>query len=155
MTDTINLTPETALQTLYVSLYPKLSEEDLPIADPTATEEVYIDLIGNPAVSKARSEFLDSWKTSVDLETRYQAETKTRTTSKKSDPKLDNKTRRRKKVAHKVTSNRLNLYVYAVIKEKLEPPESIQEATKNIRFETDLKAKYRSNRYYICLTREK
>ena len=83
MTDTINLTPETALQTLYVSLYPKLSEEDLPIADPTATEEVYIDLIGNPAVSKARSEFLDSWKTSVDLETRYQAETKTRTTSKK------------------------------------------------------------------------
>ena len=112
MTDTINLTPETALQTLYVSLYPKLSEEDLPTADPTATEEVQIDLISNPAVSKASSEFLDSWKTSVDLETRYQAETKTRTTSKKSDPKLDNKTRRRKKVAHKVTSNRLNLYVY-------------------------------------------
>ena len=87
MTDTINLTPETALQTLYVSLYPKLSEEDLPIADPTATEEVYIDLIGNPAISKARSEFfLDNWKTSVDLETRYQAETKTRTTSKTQTP---------------------------------------------------------------------
>ena len=63
MTEKLDLTPETALQTLYISLYPKLSEEDLPIADLTATEEVYIDLIGNPAASKARSEFLDSWKT--------------------------------------------------------------------------------------------
>ena len=131
MTDTINLTPETALQTLYVSLYPKLSEEDLPIADPTATEEVYIDLIGNPAVSKARSEFLDSWKTSVDLETRYQAETKTRHSSKLEEDK---------RTAHKITRNRLNLYVYAILKDKLEPPkgpvitpEAIQEATKSLR----------------------
>ena len=105
MTDKLDLTPETALQTLYimtlqhhVSLYPKLSEEDLPIADPTVTEEVYIDLIGNPAVSKARSEFLDSWKTSVDLETRYQAETKTRHSSKLEEDK---------RTAHKITRNRL------------------------------------------------
>ena len=42
--------------------------------------------------------------------------------------------------AHKVTSNRLNLYVYAVVKDKLEPPkgpiitpESIKEATKSLR----------------------
>ena len=106
MTEKLDLTPETALQTLYVSLYPKLSEEDLPIADPTATEEVYIDLIGNPAISKARSEFLESWKTSVDLETRYQAETKTRHSSKLEEDK---------RTAHKITRNRLNLYVYAII----------------------------------------
>ena len=37
MTDTINLTPETALQTLYISLYPNLSE-DLPPLEPIDTE---------------------------------------------------------------------------------------------------------------------
>jgi hypothetical protein len=126
MAENLNLTPETALQTLYVSLYPKLSEEDLPIVDPTPTEEVYIDLIGNPAVSKARSEYLDKWKTSVDLETRYQAETKTRHSSKLEEDR---------RAAHKITRSRLNLYVYAIIKDKLEPPkgpvitpETIQEA---------------------------
>ena len=131
MTDKLDLPPETALQTLYVSLYPKLTEEDLPTSDPTPTEEVYIDLIGNPAVSKARSEFLDSWKNSVDLETRYQAETKTRHSSKLEEDK---------RTAHKITRNRLNLYVYAIIKDKLEPPkgpvitpETIQEATKSLR----------------------
>ena len=131
MTDKLDLPPETALQTLYVSLYPKLTEEDLPTSDPTPTEEVYIDLIGNPAVSKARSEFLDSWKTSVDLETRYQAEAQTRHSSKLEEDK---------RTAHKITRNRLNLYVYAIIKDKLEPPkgpvitpEAIQEATKSLR----------------------
>ncbi len=45
-----------------------------------------------------------------------------------------------KKAAHKITSNRLSLYVYAVVRDKLEPPkgpvitpESIQEATKSLR----------------------
>jgi hypothetical protein len=42
MTDNLVLTPETALQTLYVSLYPNLSDEDLPIPDPIVVEETYI-----------------------------------------------------------------------------------------------------------------
>ncbi len=57
----------------------------------------------------------------VDLETRYQAETKTRTTSKTQTPNSITKLEEEKKVAYKVTSNRLNLYVYAVIKDKLDP----------------------------------
>ena len=60
MTDTTNLTPETALQTLY----PNLSDEDLAALDPISTEETYIDLIGNPAVSVSRGAFLASWKPS-------------------------------------------------------------------------------------------
>jgi hypothetical protein len=142
MTDTINLTPETALQTLYISLYPNLSE-DLPPLDPINTEDTYIDLIGNPSVSAARGAFLASWKTSVEVETRYQVENsknQTRTTSKTQTPNSVTKLEEEKKAAHKITSNRLNLYVYAVIKDKLEPPkgpvitpESIQEATKSLR----------------------
>ena len=84
MTDTINLTPETALQTLYISLYPNLSE-DLPTLDPINTEDTYIDLIGNPAANAARGAFLASWKTSVEVENRFQIENskkQTRTTSK-------------------------------------------------------------------------
>jgi|LakMenEpi03Aug12_release.lakeMendotaPanAssembly.Ray.scaffolds.fasta_scaffold4036678_1 hypothetical protein len=73
MTDTWDLTPETALQTLYISFHPNLSE-DLPTFEPINTEDTYIDLIGNPAVSAARGAFLDSWKTSVEVETRYQIE---------------------------------------------------------------------------------
>ena len=87
MTDTSNLTPEIALQTLYISLYPNLSDEDLPTLDPINTEDTHKDLIGNPAVSAARGAFLASWKTSVELETRYQIEnskTQTRTISKTS-----------------------------------------------------------------------
>ena len=142
MTDTINLTPETALQTLYVSLYPNLSE-DLPPLEPIDTEHTYIDLIGNPAVSAARGAFLASWKTSVEVETRYQIENsknRTRTSSKTETPNSIIKLEEEKKAAHKVTNNRLNLYVYAVIKDKLEPPkgpkitpETIQEATKSLR----------------------
>ena len=142
MTDTINLTPETALQTLYISLYPNLSE-DLPPLESIDTEDTFIDLIGNPAVSTARSAFLASWKTSVEVETRYQIENsknQTRTSSKTQTPNSIIKLEEEKKAAHKVTNNRLNLYVYAVIKDKLEPPkgpkitpESIQEATKSLR----------------------
>jgi hypothetical protein len=119
MTDTTNLIPETALQTLYISLYPNLSE-DLPTLDPINTEDTYIDLIGNPAVSAARGAFLASWKTSVEVETRYQIENsknQTRTTSKTQTPNSVIKREEEKKAAHKVTSNRLNLYVYAVIKD--------------------------------------
>jgi hypothetical protein len=142
MTDTTNLTPETALQTLYISLYPNLSE-DLPTLDPINTEDTYTDLIGNPAVRAARGAFLVSWNTSVEVKTRYQIENsknQTRTTSKSQTPNLVTKLEEEKKTAHKVTSNRLKLYVYAVIKDKLEPPkgpvitlESIQEATKSLR----------------------
>jgi hypothetical protein len=142
MTDTTNLTTETALQTLYISLYPNLSE-DLPTLDPINTEDTYIDLISNPAVSSARGAFLASWKTSVEVETRYQIENsknQTRTSSKTQTPNSVTKLEEEKKAAHKVTNNRLNLYVYAVIKDKLEPPkgpvitpETIQEATKSLR----------------------
>ncbi len=72
MSNTANLTPETALKTLYTSLYSSLSDENLPIPDPTTFEETYIDLIGNPALSVSRSTFLASWKASVELETCYQ-----------------------------------------------------------------------------------
>ena len=41
----------------YQSLYPNLSDEDLPTLDPINTEDKYIDLIGNPAVSAARGAF--------------------------------------------------------------------------------------------------
>jgi hypothetical protein len=125
MTDTTNLTPETALQTLYISLYPNLSE-DLPTLDPINTEDTYTDLIGNPAVRAARGAFLVSWNTSVEVKTRYQIENsknQTRTTSKSQTPNLVTKLEEEKKTAHKVTSNRLKLYVYAVIKDKLEPPQ--------------------------------
>jgi hypothetical protein len=44
--------------------------------DPTTFEETYIDLIGNSAVSVARSTFLASWKTSVELKTCYHIEIK-------------------------------------------------------------------------------
>jgi hypothetical protein len=94
--------------------------EDLPTLDPINTEDTYIDLIGNPAVSAARGAFLASWKTSVEVETRYQIENsknQTRTTSKTQTPNLVIKREEEKKAAHKVTSNRLNLYVYAVIKD--------------------------------------
>ena len=108
MTDTINLTPETALQTLYISLYPNLSE-DLPPLEPIDTEHTYIDLIGNPAVSAARGAFLASWKTSVEVETRYQIENsknQTRTSSKTETPNSIIKLEEEKKAAHKVTNNR-------------------------------------------------
>ena len=65
--------------------------------------------------------------------------------SKTQTPNSVIKLEEEKKAAHKVTSNRLNLYVYAVIKDKLEPPkgpvitpESIQEATKSLRQYTSL-----------------
>ena len=88
MTDTTNLTPETTLQTLYISLYPNLTE-DLPPLEPIDTQNTYMDLIGNPTVSTARNAFLASWKTSVEVETRYQIENsknQTRTTSKTQTP---------------------------------------------------------------------
>jgi hypothetical protein len=74
MTDNLNLTPETALKTLYTSLYPSLSEEHLPTLNPTPLEETHIDFINNPAVSAARYKFLTCWKASFELETSYQAE---------------------------------------------------------------------------------
>ncbi len=86
---------------------------------------------------------MTSWKTSVEVETRYQIENsknQTRTTSKTQTPNSITKLEEEKKAAHKVTNNRLNLYVYAVIKDQLEPPkgpkitpETIQEATKSLR----------------------
>jgi hypothetical protein len=143
MSENLNLAPENALQTLYISLYPNLSDEDLPALDPISTEETYIDLIGNPAVSVARGAFLASWKTSVELETRYQIENskpKLKWSGKTQTPNSVKKLEEEKKAAHKVTSNRLNLYVCAVVKDKLEPPkgpittpESIQEAPKSLR----------------------
>jgi hypothetical protein len=127
MTDTSNLTPETALQTLYISLYLNLSDEDLPAIDPINTEDTYIDLIGNPAVSVARGAFLASRKTSVELKIRYQignSKTQTRTVSKTQTPNLVRKKEEEKKAAHKVTSNRLKLYVYAVVKKQNRAPQS-------------------------------
>ena len=72
---------------------------------------------------------MTSWKTSVELETRSQIEKSK--TQNRSVKKLEEE----KRAAHKVTCNRLNLYVYAVIKDKLEPPKGpiIQEATKSLR----------------------
>ena len=91
MTDTTNLTPETALQTVYISLYPNLSDEDLPTLDQTSAEETYIDLTGNPTVSEARGEILAS------LETHNQIEN-SKTQTRQSIKKLEEE----KKAAHKV-----------------------------------------------------
>ena len=138
MSNTVNLTPETALKTLYTSLYSSLSDENLPIPDPTTFEETYIDLIGNPALSVSRSTFLASWKASVELETCYQIKmNKIQTTNTRQTVK---RLEKEKKAAHKETTNHLNLYVYAIVKNKLErpegpvvTPESIQEGTKTLR----------------------
>ena len=139
MTDNLNLTSETALKTLYTNLYPSLSEEHLPTSDPTPLEETHIDLINNPAVSAARQKFLASWKASVELETIYQAEVKKGQPTRLILTTVAQLEEDRKK-PHKETTNNLNLYVYTVVKDKLEPPggtlvtpESIQEATKTLK----------------------
>ena len=138
MTDNLNLTSETALKTLYTNLYPSLSEEHLPTSDPTPLEETHVDFINNPAVSAARHKFLTSWKASVELETSYQAEVKKAQTTRLLLTNVAQLDEERKK-AHKETTNNLNLYVYTVVKDKLEPPggtlvpESIQEAIKTLK----------------------
>ena len=136
MTDNLNITPETALKTLYTNLYPSLSEEHLPTLDPTPLEETHIDFINNPTVSAARNKFLTSWKASVEIETRYQAELNKNSANTRSSTLLEEA----RKTAHKDTTNNLNLYVYIVVKDKLEPsgaplvtPESIQVATRAIK----------------------
>jgi hypothetical protein len=138
MTDNLSITPETALKTLYTNLYPNLSEEHLSTPYPTSFEENQIELITNPTVSDAREVFLASWKTAVELEISYRAEvTQTQTTNTRLVVKqLEEK----KKEAYKKTTNNLNLYVYVVIKDKLEPPEgpvvspeSIQVANKTLK----------------------
>jgi hypothetical protein len=139
MTDNLNLTSETALKTIYTNLYPSLSEEHLPTSDPTPLEETHIDFINNPTVSAARQKFLASWKASVELETIYQAEVKKAQPTRLILTTIAQLEEDRKK-AHKETTNNLNLYVYTVVKDKLEPPggtlvtpESIQEATKTLK----------------------
>ena len=139
MTDNLNITPETALKTLYTNLYPSLSEEHLPTLDPTPLEETHINFINNPAVSAAREKFLTSWKASVELETTYQAEIIKAAGTRVGITRVTQLTEERK-TAHKETTNNLNLYVYIVVKDKLEPPgaplvtpESIQVATRAIK----------------------
>jgi DNA repair exonuclease SbcCD ATPase subunit len=139
MTDNLNITPETALKTLYTNLYPSVSKEHLPTLDPTPLEETHIDFINNPAVSAARHKFLTSWKASVKLETSYQAEIIKAAGTTVGITRVTQLTEERKE-AHKETTNNLNLYVYIVIKDRLEPPgaplvtpESIQVATRAIK----------------------
>ena len=139
MTDNLNITPETALKTLYTNLYPSLSEEYSPTRDPTPLEETHIDFINNPAISAARDKFLTSWKASVELETTYQAEIIKAAGTRVGITRVTQLTEERK-TAHRETTNNLNLYVYIVVKDKLEPPgatlvtpESIQVATKAIK----------------------
>jgi hypothetical protein len=135
MTDNLNITPETALKTLYTNLYPSLSEEHLPTLDSTPLEETHIDFINNPTVNAARNKFLTSWKASVEIETSYQTELNKNSASTRSSTLLEEA----RKTAHKDTTNNLNLYVY-IVKDKLEPPraplvtpESIQVATRAIK----------------------
>jgi hypothetical protein len=137
MTDNLNLTSETALKTLYTNLYPSLSEEHLP--NPTSLEETYIDFVNDPAVSEARHKFLTSWKASVELETSYQAEISKDSGTRFGESRVAHLQEERQ-AAHKRTTNDLNLYVYVVVKDKLESgenplitPESIQEATKTLK----------------------
>jgi hypothetical protein len=139
MTDNLNLTSETALKTLYTNLYPSLSEEHLPTLDPTPLEETHIDFVKDPAVSEARYKFLTSWKASVELETSYQAEISKDSNTRFGETRVA-QLQEERKAAHKRTTNDLNLYVYIVVKDKLEPsesplitPESIQEATKTLK----------------------
>ena len=139
MTDNLNLTSETALKTLYTNLYPSLSEEHLPTSDPTSPEETYIDFVNDPAVSEARHKFLTSLKASVELETSYQAEISKDSGTRFGESRVA-QLQEERQAAHKRTTNNLNLYVYVVVKDKLESsenplitPESIQEATKTLK----------------------
>jgi len=139
MTDNLILTSETALKTLYTNLYPSLSEEHLPTSDPTSPEETYIDFVNDPVVSEARHKFLTSWKESVELETSYQAEISKDSGTRFGESRVA-QLQEERQAAHKRTTNNLNLYVYVVVKDKLESsenplitPESIQEATKTLK----------------------
>jgi hypothetical protein len=124
MTDNLNLTSETAVKTLYTNLYPSLSEEHLPTSDPTPFEETHIDFVNDPAVtSAARYKFLTSWKASVELETSYQAEISKDSNTRFGETRVA-RLQEEIKAAHKRTTNDLNLYVYIVVKDKLEPRES-------------------------------
>jgi hypothetical protein len=139
MTDNLNLTSETALKTLYTNLYPSLSEEHLPTSDPTSPEETYIDFVNDPVVSEARHKFLTSWKASVELETSYQAEISKDSGTRFGESRVE-QLQEERQAAHRKTTNDLNLYVYVVVKDRLESsknplitPESIQEATKTLK----------------------
>ena len=139
MTDNLNSTSETALKTLYTNLYPSLSEEHLPTLDPTSREETHIDFVNDCAVSEARHKFLTSWKASVELVTSYQAEISRSSNTRFGETRVA-QLQEERKAAHKKTTNDLNLYVYVVVKDKLESsesplitPESIQEATKTLK----------------------
>ena len=98
MTDNLNITPETALKTLYTNLYPSLSEEHLPTLDPTPLEETHIDFINNPTVSAARNKFLTSWKASVEIETSYQAELNKNSANTRSSTLLEEARKQRIKI---------------------------------------------------------
>ena len=139
MTDNLNLTSEIALKTLYTNLYPSLSEEHLPTSDPTPLEETHTNFVNDPAVSEARHKFLTSWKESVELETSYQAEISKDSGTRFGESRVA-QLQEERQAAHKRTTNNLNLYVYVVVKDKLESsenplitPESIQEATKTLK----------------------
>ena len=130
-------TPETSLNTFFTTLYPDLSDENLPSTYPLSetTEHSYNTPISDPVTNTARNTFLTNWKASVEIESSYLTEI-SRPHQTSSVRKLTLQLEEEKKKAHKTTNNTLSLYVYLLVKDKLETtvtPETIRETTKTLK----------------------
>jgi hypothetical protein len=129
--------PETSLNSFFTSLYPNLSDENLPSThSPLETfEHSPSTPISDPTVNTARDNFLTNWKASVEIESSYLTET-SRPHHTSSVRKLILQLEEEKKKTHKATSNILNQYVYLIVKDKLETtvtPDTIRETTKRLK----------------------
>lgn len=130
MPDTLS-TPETSLNSFFTTLYPNLSDENLPSTNPPlATFEHSNNLpIVDPVINTARNTFLTNWKASAEIESSCIAEI-SKPHQTVSVRKLTLQLEEEKKKANKETNNTLNLYAYLLVKDKLETsitPETIRE----------------------------
>ncbi|EFX70927.1 hypothetical protein DAPPUDRAFT_112259, partial [Daphnia pulex] len=129
--------PETSLNSFFTTLYPNLSDENLPSSySPLETfEHSPSTTISDPAVNTARNNFLTNWKASVEIESSYLTET-SRAHQTSSVRKLILQLEEEKKKTHKATNNILNQYVYLIVKDKLEStvtPDTIRETTRSLK----------------------
>jgi len=130
-------TPEISLNSFLTTLYPNLSDENLPSTyQPLEPFEHSLTIpISDPAVNTARNNFLTNWKESVEIESSYLTEI-SRPHQTSSVRKLTSQLEEEKKKAHKATNNTLNQYVYLLVKDKLAStitPETIRDTTKTLK----------------------
>ncbi|EFX75156.1 hypothetical protein DAPPUDRAFT_108214 [Daphnia pulex] len=128
--------PETSLNSFFTTLYPNLSDENLPSSySPLETFDIQPSTaISDPAVT-ARNNFLTKWKASVEIESSYLTEI-SRAHQTSSVRKLILQLEEEKKKTHKATNNILNQYVYLIVKDKLEStvtPDTIRETTRSLK----------------------